>query len=112
MTETLSLRVDFNRADDNDIVWAYCDRASNPGAVVEGAALRLYDYEGNECLGYVIRVDEDVAYVRAEWSTWRDAEPIRSEELTGDDLAVALARAVAWHVYSPRRQETNAIVAS
>jgi hypothetical protein len=95
--EPLSIRVDFNRADDDDIIWAFLDRASDPDALAVGSAARLYDFEGNECLGYVTRMADDVIYVRPEWTTWRDAAPVTIEVVEGApelDLLGALRAAV------------------
>jgi hypothetical protein len=87
-----SLRVDFNRADDDDVIWAFRKRASDPAGLELEQALRLYDYEGNQCLGYVVGLLKDKVEVRLEPSTWIDAKPVKVTPVV--DLMEALKASV------------------
>ena len=88
-----NLRVDFNRADDDDIVWAYRDRSDDPDGLDPGMFLRLYDWEGNECLGVVDRIEGLLVYVVLQLGTWRDAHPVTVEDAQ-PDLVSALITSV------------------
>lgn len=75
------------------MIWAYRERASKPDRLAEGQFLRLYDHEGNECLGVVVRLEEEIVHVRADWGTWRDAHPVAVRP-EGEQLDEVLLRAV------------------
>lgn len=68
--------VDFND-DENDVICALLKRVSAPYGLDVGQAVRLADYEGNLCLGYVVGIDNRSVRLKPEYSTWIDAEPIR-----------------------------------
>ena len=89
---TLTITVDFNRLDANDLVWAFRDRANYPDRLTEGAAVELDDGDGNRCLGYIVRLTGSKAYIRPEWSTWQDKEPVTTTPV--QELDDALRRLV------------------
>lgn len=88
-----TIEVDFNRADDDDIVWA--PRAKAPYAQ-PGQLVVLVDADGSRCLGVVERVDAKRVYVRADLSTWQDAEPVTvtNADETLDEVLRSRARLV------------------
>ena len=67
------INVDFNRLDDNDVVWAPRDAA--PEVSVHQTVI-LEDGEENRCMGTVRRLDAKRIYVVAALSTWQDAHPV------------------------------------
>jgi hypothetical protein len=92
-----TLRVDFNRADDDEIVWAYRDRSNKPDGFTVGEFIELCDYEGNRCLGSVVEIDGEIVRVKLELTTWMDADPIRSIQAQPDArLEDVLLRAIAY----------------
>ena len=62
-----TLTVDFNRLDDDDVLWV--PRAGSP-PVFLGHPVILRDREGNQCLGYVEAVDDKRITARAELTTF------------------------------------------
>lgn len=88
MTEKpISIQVDFNNDDDDDVIRALFKRVSDPGALAVGLPVRLYDGEGNECLGYVVKLDDRSVWAKAEYGTW--TQPIRIEPLEQLDRVLA-----------------------
>lgn len=73
MGEPTTLIVDFNRLDDDDVLWV--PRPASP-RIVAGQAVILRDREGNQCLGYALTVDDKRITARAELGTWIDSEPV------------------------------------
>ena len=73
MGEAQTLLVDFNRLDDDDVLWA--PKAALPSAR-PGQAVVLLDREGNRCLGYVLSITGKRVTARAELSTWIDADAV------------------------------------
>lgn len=74
MTRTpTTISVDFNRLDDEDVLWA-------PRALVPNVSphqyVVLHDADGNRCLGIVRRFDARRIYIYAVLSTWQDANPV------------------------------------
>lgn len=93
MESVPDLLVDFNNDDDDDVIRAL--RKHAPNTVVPGQPLRLYDREGNKCLGYVVSADAKFVNVKPEWSTWIDANPVRlSKSPDLDVFLVGLVRDV------------------
>lgn len=81
------LIVDFNRADDDDVVWGVAAAwDAQPDMAIE-----LHDREGNRCLGYVVKVEGGKVYAQMVPSTWVDASPVQIEQEPGD-LDVQLIR--------------------
>lgn len=64
------IKLDFNSSDEKGLLYTRAARASEPVRV--GMDLLAFDAEGNSCMVRVVRVDGPIAYVRADWSTWRD----------------------------------------
>jgi hypothetical protein len=87
------LTVDFNRLNDDDVLWL--PRASAPPVTV-GRAVILRDREGNQCLGYVESVDQKRVTARAELSTWMDSSPVTVLETSNtlDEVLASRARLI------------------
>jgi hypothetical protein len=88
--EPLKLTVDFNRLDKDDLVWAFRDRANHPDLLAEGVGVEVDDGDGNRCLGYIVRLTGAKVYVRPEWLTWQDAEPVITTPVQQLDEALRL----------------------
>jgi hypothetical protein len=91
--EALSLHVDFNADDDQGVIRTLRRYANRPDALAVGEPVRLYDAEGNQCLGYVLDLDEEFVSVKVERSTWIDAQPV-VVVAQSDDLTAVLRRRV------------------
>jgi hypothetical protein len=98
------LRVDFNDADDSDIIRTL-RRNATPNSIGVGDQVRLYDDEGNAALGCVETADAKTVSVKVIWSTWIDGNP--PEPTLSDDLMEALRRQLP--IARPATSETAAV---
>lgn len=101
--EPLSITVDFNRLDDDDVLWAPRDLAPEASA---RQPVILRDADGNECLGIVKRLDARRIYIKAMLTTWRDADPVDVSLRDTEALTAVLERQVRLAVSAKKQQLT------
>jgi hypothetical protein len=99
--EPLSLSVDFNRLDDDEVLWVPRDLAPDAGA---RQPVILYDADGNRCLGIIKRMDVRRIYIKAMLSTWQDAHPVDVSIQGTEALTDALDYQVR-HTVSGKKQQ-------
>ena len=83
MTELPKINVDFSNQGEDDLVFARAARATQP-LKAEDVVLAI-DREGNECAGYVARLEDGMVYLALNWNTWVDGDsPTRTRsEIAG-----------------------------
>jgi hypothetical protein len=74
----MRLRADFNEVDGNTI-WISLRRQGYipSGEPYVGQHVTLYDHDGNRCIGLVTAVQEPIAFLEIDLSTWADSEEVQ-----------------------------------
>lgn len=105
----LTLRVDFNRIDEDRRIPVLLVRENAGIRLVAGETVTLRDYEENECEGIVTEITDKVALVEPEWGTWRPADTVRLSAVPDtptDDLMAALRASIKQGMKPKKKTKT------
>lgn len=90
---TARLRADFNSVRDGETLIATVALDGTHVLPEVGDRVRVYDPEGNSCMGDVVaRIDDESVRVRLDYATWEDARDESEEQVV--DLMAALRESV------------------
>lgn len=70
-----TLRTDFNSVDDNGLLTATNNGLGGFSSQLDnGAMVYVADGEGNSCVGWIVKRQGLLYYLRPEWSSWLSTE--------------------------------------
>lgn len=104
---TAQIKLDFNNTNGEGLLYGRAARATQP--VRLGIELLAFDAEGNSCTVRVVRVDGPIAYMRPEWSTWRDGPVTAVQAMVRDFDDVEAVVAENGHGTTSRATGTNLV---
>lgn len=87
MPQLPEIKVDFNNSQADGFLFARSQRASAP--VSRGDWVLAADFEGNECRAQVVRVDDDLVYLKPDLESWKSGDDMESPSTAAQDSLTA-----------------------
>lgn len=87
----LQYRTDFNNVRRDGVLTALLGFGGSFEPPMPGERIRLFDGDGNSCIAFAERFENDLIYAKPNWSTWRPAVHVDAQAV---DLMEALRASV------------------